>query len=160
MKHQYYYVSLVKNRNNKYFTLNLPKSIYQNPSSTFSLKLINCSIDGESDPPKEQGIVQIAVSCQEIEPNFCISVENKSLGGEHGVLGVIEANIFKKGRTRTENNSVYNLGYCELKHFGCLNTLNFNLIMLSYPSSSKFQELNKISHFVICFEIVQKSNPT
>lgn len=156
MKHEYYYVSLVKNDNNKLFTFHLPRTIYQTPSTTLSLKLISCKIDADLPPPKEQGTVQIGVLCQEISSNFYISIENEILGGECGVLAVINANIFKRGKTKTEDNSMHDFGYCNIKQMGCLNKLNFNLVVLSYPTLPKFQEFQKISNFVLCLELVEK----
>lgn len=152
MAKEYYFCSLSKSEDNQFFTLNLPKAIYQQSSTKISIKLLDCIFDGRIDPPSEIGTVKIALFCNEIDSNLFVNLKEVQTG-EFGALGIIEGDIYRRGRVKTGNYPLLSFSKCTFKSNPCVNKLTIKPMVLSEPYN--LGNFNTVSKFVICFEIEQ-----
>lgn len=145
-----YYVSLANNvsQEKQSFVLNLPSIIYQsNSSSPVHLRLVSCSFNGWADPPNEPGPIELGIICDELRTNFTLSPH-----GQYGALGLLEANIFKRGLVKGHNSLPFS--NCVLKQNPSVTKLTFKPIILSNPT----MDFKSVTTFIVCFEIVPKDS--
>lgn len=143
-----YFISFDTNLNDKApFVYELPSSIYQsNSSPPKELKLHSCTIQGRAEPPDEEGEIQLALFCNEVEANFHLTTH-----GWYGALALLTADIFKRGKIKSVSHPL-SFSNCILKPNPCVNKLTFEPVILSKHHTNFLS----ITSLHLCIEIVSK----